>query len=590
VVGVGHAYRLHRIDFRGDTVLAIEVDRAPVPVTAAERDSAIGDFREMAARAAGATPDREPRVPSTKPAHGMLFVDDRSHIWVRRTQAAGEPAARRDGRRAVCAAARLARGGQRGAACDPGPGHRRPAPAALQLRHWLGMDVVVVGAGVAGLAAAQTLLEAGLEVRVLEARGRVGGRVHTYRDPLSPVPIELGAEFIHGTSPEVWDAVRAARLLVCEASDRFWRSRDGVLWPMPHFRARLMEVIRRIGPRVPPGRSFADHLAACCSGEQWAESRELAAAYVEGFHAAPVDRISLRALAEVEDVAHGAPAEPSFHVLSGYARVAEWLARDVVARDALRLNTVVTAIRWRPHDVIVEARTAAGAELEPLRARRVLVTVPLGVLNAGPDAPGGIRFDPAPGAVLDAARRLEMGSVVKIVLRFREAFWERAAGEAVAEDGGPYRRIKFIVTDQALPTWWTMLPVRAPVLVAWAGGPPAQRLEAVSLDERVERAVVSLANTLGVDRRVVESRLEAWHHHDWSADPFARGAYTYVPVGGEDARATLARPVADTLFFAGEALAEPSEIGTVHGAMASGRAAARWIIEGMRAGGLRRAA
>jgi len=458
------------------------------------------------------------------------------------------------------------------------------------LRHWLGMDVVVVGAGVAGLAAAQTLLEAGLEVRVLEARGRVGGRVHTYRDPLSPVPIELGAEFIHGTSPEVWDAVRAARLLVCEASDRFWRSRDGVLWPMPHFRARLMEVIRRIGPRVPPGRSFADHLAACCSGEQWAESRELAAAYVEGFHAAPVDRISLRALAEVEDVAHGAPAEPSFHVLSGYARVAEWLARDVVARDALRLNTVVTAIRWRPHDVIVEARTAAGAELEPLRARRVLVTVPLGVLNAGPDAPGGIRFDPAPGAVLDAARRLEMGSVVKIVLRFREAFWERAAGEAVAEDGGPYRRIKFIVTDQALPTWWTMLPVRAPVLVAWAGGPPAQRLEAVSLDERVERAVVSLANTLGVDRRVVESRLEAWHHHDWSADPFARGAYTYVPVGGEDARATLARPVADTLFFAGEALAEPSEIGTVHGAMASGRAAARWIIEGMRAGGLRRAA
>src|SRR5690606_40209651 len=66
---------------------------------------------------------------------------------------------------------------------------------------------------------------------------------------LSPVPIELGAEFIHGTSPEVWDAVRAARLLVCETSDRFWRSRDGVLWPMPHFRARLMEVIRRIGPR-----------------------------------------------------------------------------------------------------------------------------------------------------------------------------------------------------------------------------------------------------------------------------------------------------------------------------------------------------
>src|SRR5690606_3359898 len=452
------------------------------------------------------------------------------------------------------------------------PGRRAPAPAAPQLRHWLGMDVVVVGAGVAGLAAAQTLLEAGLEVRVLEARGRVGGRVHTYRDPLSPVPIELGAEFIHGTSAEVWDAVRAARLLVCEAGDRFWRSRGGVLWPMPHFRARLTEVMRRIGPRVPPGRSFTDHLELCCSGEQWAESREMAAAYVEGFHAAPIDRISLRALAEAEAWDHGAPAEPSYHVLSGYARLAEWLARDVVARGALRLNTIATAIRWRRHDVVIETRTAAGSALEPLRAQRVPVTVPLGALNAGAALRSGLRFEPVPDAALDAARRLEMGAVVKIVLRFREAFWERGAGEAAADDGAPYRRIKFILTDQALPTWWTMLPVRAPVLVGWAGGPAALRLAEASLDERIGRAVDSLAQALGVGRGVVESRLEAWHHHDWSADPFARGAYSYVPVGGEDAREALAQPVADTLYFAGEALAGGAAIGTGHGAMAIGLA------------------
>ena len=93
VVGVGHAYRLHRIDFRGDTLLTIEVDRAPVPVAAAERDSAIAAFRELAGRVPGAMPDREPRVPSTKPAHGMLFVDDRSHIWVWRTPARSEPPA-----------------------------------------------------------------------------------------------------------------------------------------------------------------------------------------------------------------------------------------------------------------------------------------------------------------------------------------------------------------------------------------------------------------------------------------------------------------------------------------------------------------
>ncbi|HEX7091841.1 MAG TPA: NAD(P)/FAD-dependent oxidoreductase [Longimicrobiales bacterium] len=457
------------------------------------------------------------------------------------------------------------------------------------MRHWLGVDVVVVGAGVAGLAAAQALLDAGLDVLVLEARGRVGGRIHTHRDPLSPVPIELGAEFIHGTSPEIWDPVRAARLLVCEASDRFWRSRGGVLWPMPHFRARLTEVMRRIGPRTPPGRSFADHLEICCGGEQWAESREMAAAYVEGFHAAPVDRISLRALAEAESWDHGAPVEPSFHVLDGYDRLAEWLARGVIARGALRLNTIVTAIRWRPHDVTVEARSAAGSALEPVHATRVLVTAPLGVLNARPDSPARLRFDPAPGEALRAAARLEMGAVVKVVLRFREAFWEHGPSEAL-EDGAPYRPIKFILTDQAFPTWWTMLPVRAPVLVGWAGGPAALRLAEVPVEQRIERAVAALAGTLGVDRREVESRLEAWHHHDWSADPFAGGAYSYVPVGGEDAREVLAQPVADTVFFAGEALAAGAAIGTVHGAIAAGQMAARRILEGARGGVMKRAA
>jgi monoamine oxidase len=458
-----------------------------------------------------------------------------------------------------------------------------PAPAAPHLRHWLGVDVVVVGAGVAGLAAAQMLLDGGLDVLVLEARGRVGGRIHTQRDPLSPVPIELGAEFIHGTAPEIWESVRAARLLVCEASDRFWRARDGVLWPMPHFRTRLTEVMRRIGPRVPPGRSFADHLETCCRGEQWAESREMAAAYVEGFYAAPVDRISLRALAEAESWDHGAPAEPSFHVLDGYGRLAEWLARGVIARDALRLNTIVTAIRWRPHDVMIEARSAAGSALEPVRATRVLITAPLGVLNARPATAGGIRFDPAPGDALSAAARLEMGAVVKIVLRFREAFWERGPREGPG-NGAPYRPVKFILTDQAVPTWWTMLPVRAPVLVGWAGGPAALRLAELPVEERIERAVVALAGTLGVDRREVESRLEAWYHHDWSADPFSRGAYSYVPVGGEDARAVLTEPVADTLFFAGEALAAGAAIGTVHGAIATGQTAARRILEGVRRG------
>jgi len=85
VVGEGNMYRLHRISVDGDTTMTIELDRTKTPVSRAERDSALADFQQLLQRAGGATPDRQPRVASHKPAHGPLFVDDQSRIWVRRT-------------------------------------------------------------------------------------------------------------------------------------------------------------------------------------------------------------------------------------------------------------------------------------------------------------------------------------------------------------------------------------------------------------------------------------------------------------------------------------------------------------------------
>jgi monoamine oxidase len=124
-----------------------------------------------------------------------------------------------------------------------------------------------------------------------------------------------------------------------------------------------------------------------------------------------------------------------------------------------------------------------------------------------------------------------------------------------------------------VPVWWTSYPMRSGLVIGWAGGPAAHVLEAEP-GRLPERATSSLADTFGITRRRLERHLVSLFHHDWSRDPFARGAYSYALVGGSDAATTLARPVRGTLFFAGEATDADGRTGTVHGAIATGYRAA----------------
>ncbi|HEU5185501.1 MAG TPA: NAD(P)/FAD-dependent oxidoreductase [Gemmatimonadaceae bacterium] len=436
-------------------------------------------------------------------------------------------------------------------------------------------DVAIVGAGVAGLAAMRELEGRGILTRVLEARDRIGGRVHTIRDQHVPHPIELGAEFVHGEAAEVVEVARDAGLLMYAVEGERWRSRGGRLTCLEDFWARLHTVMRHLESEK-RDRSFAQFLDDTPGGRSAADARALARAFVEGFHAADARRISANALADGGSPSEDATEQRQMRILDGYDSVPRWLAREL--QDRITTNAVVERIEWSDDGVDLTARRSDGITMS-VTARAAIVTVPLGVLLAPPGEVGAITFSPTVGVIDRMRNRLTMGSVVRIAFLFRERWWTERI-EAIPRDES-LESMTFLHGDSGdVRVWWSLHPVQAPVMIGWVGGPAAERLAGV-FGEIEDRAIKALAANLRVSPRRVASQVEACWTHDWQADPFSRGAYTYALVGGADAASTLARPVKGTLWFAGEAADPEGRNGTVHGAIGSGRRAAQSVIRAL---------
>jgi monoamine oxidase len=431
-------------------------------------------------------------------------------------------------------------------------------------------DVAVIGAGAAGLAAAVRLIEAGRSVLVLEARNRVGGRIWTRSEPDVSLPIELGAEFIHGLAPKTLDLVRAAGMAAIAVSGPHWTVRDGSLkQDTDDLFEQIQKAFDASGILEGPDESFEHFLTRAHDFGMSAAARALARAFVEGFDAANPALVSAQSVAE-EWRSGGMVDAPQFRPGNGYGSI---LTPLVTALDRTRahiqLHSVVGSVRWSRHCVEIE-----GLFLDQpfrVKARQAVVTAPLGVLQLAPERPGSIRFSPALASKREALDQLATGPVLKVVLRLRNAFWESI-------DGGRYRDASFFHAPGTLfPTFWTAVPVRAPVLNAWIGGPGAGRLSAGSEAEIVQQALTSL-QTVFSGHLTQEPELEGAFVHNWQRDPFALGAYSYVKVGGGKSRQALAAPLQDTLFFAGEATDTEDEPATVTGALQSGYRAAGEIV------------
>jgi monoamine oxidase len=432
--------------------------------------------------------------------------------------------------------------------------------------------VAVVGAGAAGLAAADALRRAGFGVVVLEARDRIGGRVLTHRDARVPVPIELGAEFVHGEAPETTRLLREAGQTVLDLAGEAWERKGGRLHPAKEYWRLVDRVLSHI-PENGPDLALDDWLAKKPGGPSLARGRTLARRFVQGFHAADPARVSLRSIASRGE-APTALARSAGRVAGGYDRVIQWLAQNLEGEArGIRLRSPVAEISWAKGSAELEARPAQASPYR-LAARAVVVTAPLGVLQIPAGEPGSLRFRPElPPRTRRALGLLAMGTAVHVAFWFRKAPWQEKLADLPA--GRDLARLRFLhTTDAAVNVWWTAYPARLPLAVAWSGGPPAAALLAQGTGALADHALGTLADTLGLPHRRLWSQVEAFWTHDWLADPWSRGAYSYTLVGGADAARDLAKPIDGTLFLAGEAMDAEGRNGTVEGAIASGLRAA----------------
>lgn len=453
-------------------------------------------------------------------------------------------------------------------------------------------DVVVVGGGVAGLAAAEAVAKAGCKTLVLEARGRVGGRVFTFHDPDFATPLELGAEFVHGLPSSIFDIAKSSGIPFYDLSDdhvyAVSRAESPELVHMSHFWDDLALVMKAAKNRNDRDRSFAEFLLSAERDPEIRRFLPFVRGYVEGFHAADSRVLSLKAIAESESELRDSEGRRLSRFIDGYDGIAKWLEAGARRNGAeVRLNTIVYDIKWKHGSAELQLRSRAGIRLQRILAKKVIITIPLSLLQASVHESrieGAIRFDPPLREKKQAVDHLKMGPVMKVLLRFRSRFWEHAPTSAQLENQS-LSELSFVHhapdPDVAFPTWWTQKPIRVPLLTAWAGGPQALALGDHSEEAIVEEAIRSLTLITGFSRAMIERELDTWLYHDWQGDPYTRGAYSYVAVNGSGAQRELAEPLLETLFFAGEATHFNGQSGTVDGAIETGIHAGEQAVQAL---------
>ncbi|MDB5134024.1 MAG: FAD-dependent oxidoreductase [Mucilaginibacter sp.] len=425
-------------------------------------------------------------------------------------------------------------------------------------------DVIIIGAGATGLMAAYTLGKAGKKVIVLEARNRAGGRIHTIDDASFINHAELGAEFVHGNLPVTLKLLKEAGITYASAHGEMWHYDKGE-FDKEFQQVEGWDMLMRKLNELQQDTSIGVFLEQQFAGEKYRHLKESVRKYVSGYDTADpfmASALALRKEWQNED------EDAQYRIHGGYGRMINYLANESQVNGAqLFLNTTVKEIYWENRHVEVIA-----ADGVSYRAQKVIIALPLGVLQAN----GAVNFSPSVPLYQEAIRQMGFGSIIKVLLEFKNAFWEDE--EAAKLAGSSLKEMGFLLSDEEIPTWWTQFPEHSTLLTGWLGGPPAAEKKDTSDEEILRQGLQSLANIFKRNMEDLKTDLTAWKVVNWTADPFTRGSYAYDTVAAPEARKILTNPVNHTIYFAGEYLYEGPAMGTVEAALTSGMEVARELL------------
>ena len=191
---------------------------------------------------------------------------------------------------------------------------------------------------------------------------------------------------------------------------------------------------------------------------------------------------------------------------------------------------------------------------------------------------GTIAFSPSLDKKILAAKKMGFGAVIKLLMYFDEELPKAALADE--KHNHAIEDAQFIMTDEEIPTWWTQLPEASNLLTGWLSGPKAEKLKTTDDDAILEMALQSLSKIFKTTAPILKKKLQ-WHKiYNWTNDSFTRGSYSYSTLDTDTARQVMIEPQEHTLFFAGEALYNGPEMGTVEAALTSGEKVAEMILGG----------
>jgi len=416
-------------------------------------------------------------------------------------------------------------------------------------------DIIIIGAGAAGLLAMKDLLAAGYSVCMLEAAAVAGGRIATINENGFDGPVETGAEFVHGKLPLTLALLEEANIAYLPVEGKMIAVQNGE-WKKNQAHDKHWKAFMRQLGKLKTDMSIAAFLEAYFPGPPYAGLHEAVRHYSEGFDLAAITKAS--AMAAHREWSN--EAETQYRIPGGYTQLINFLLKECQhPHAALHFSTCAAEITYNKESVAVLTN-----DKRQFDAAALLITVSAGVLQSGT-----LKFVPAlDHNYADAIQQLGFGSVIKILLQFTRPFWKK-----YASDPG------FLLSDETIPTWWTQLPVENNLLTGWLGGPAATIKSGDSEESLLQSSLLSLSaifhlSVTELQQELVHYKISCWHNH-----PYVKGGYSYMTVDSVNAKKILEHPVNGLIFFAGEALYRGESQGTVEAALQSGRMAAKMIKE-----------